>query len=478
LTGFHHEPSSSNGRRILYYVDPMHPAYRSDKPGIAPDCGMALEPIYEGSTNSSAQSPVPPGGVALSVERQQLIGIRVAVATRSSGLRTIRSTGRVVPQDGRLFRIQAGFEGWVNTLQDTPPGTLVKRDQVLATLYGPEIRSAESNYLGFMAGIDRLRQGMTGAELKSLDDSKHVNEEQLRLLGMGADEIAHLENSHHVSSSLDLVAPGDGIILSRSISPRQRFERGAELYRIADLSKVWIIADAHGSESYFRPGTRVRVNVPELSRTLDAIVTTTLPLFDEATRTLKVRLEADNPGLFLRPDMFVDVEFQTQVPPGLSIPADAVLDSGMRKIVYAETSDGIFEPRPVEISGVFGDQVIIARGVNEGDRIVVSGNFLLDSESRMRSATISAETNGAGEPAFQKIALGSATSAQQREVRDSVCGMMLKPDAALRESYQGKTFSFCSESCRKKFLENPSKYARKMAETSAIATGLADHRHD
>ena len=391
--------SKPMGRRVLYYVDPMHPSYHSDKPGIAPDCGMALEPVYEGDASAYPQAPLQPGGVALSAERQRLIGIRVAVAGASTGLRTIRTTGRIVPDDNRLYRIQAGFDGWVDSLTDTPPGTVVKNNQALATLYGSEIRTDELNFVAFVNGIERVKQAQPDTDQKQVSESRRVSEQQLRLLGMGDKEIADLAQNHHVNNTLELVAPGEGVVLSRTISPRQRFEKGAELYRIADLRTVWIVADVRGNEGDYRPGMHARVRVPELSRVFDATVSSTVPLFDETSRTLKVRLVADNPGLVLRPEMFVDVEFETRVPAGLSIPADAVLDSGLRKIVYVESSDGLFEPRPVEVSGVFGDQAIVAGGIREGDRVVVSGNFLLDSESRMRTSgstdgTSVAETAG------------------------------------------------------------------------------------
>jgi RND family efflux transporter MFP subunit len=422
--------------------------------------------------------------VALSAERQQLIGIRVAVATRSTGSRTIRTSGRIVPDDNHLYRIQAGFDGWVDSLADTPPGTLVKTDQVLATLYGPEIRSAELNYIGFISGIERSRQNLSEADMKSVNDTKRVSEEQLRLLGMGEQEIAQLAATHHVSNSLNLVAPGEGIVLSRSVSPRQRVEKGAELYRIADLRKVWIVADVHGNEGDFRPGMRAKVFVRELSKIVDATVSSTMPLFDETSRTLKVRLEADNAGLLLRPDMFVDVGFETRVPEGLSIPADAVLDSGLRKIVYVETSDGIFEPRTVEVSGIFGDLAIVAAGVREGEQVVVSGNFLLDSESRMRASGSPPDTNATPKPSVKPIAESvtkptRGAGAAAAEVRDPVCGMVLKPaDMAFQERYQGRTFSFCSDSCRKKFLADPGKYAGSLAGVAAIDNHEAAQRHD
>lgn len=484
LTGGHHAESSPAARRVLFYVDPMHPTYRSDKPGIAPDCGMALEPVYEGDPGPNPRTRVPPGGVLLSAERQQLIGIRVAVATRSAGFHSLRTTGRIVPDDNHLYRIQAGFDGWVDSLADAPPGTPVKTDQVLATLYGPEIRSAELNYIGFISGIERTRQNMPDSDGKTVSDTKRVSEEQLRLLGMGEKEIAQLAASRHIGNSLNLVSPGDGIVLSRSISPRQRFEKGAELYRIVDLRKVWIVADVHGNEADFRPGMHAKVYVRELSRMVDATVSSTIPLFDETSRSLKVRLEADNAGLLLRPEMFVDVAFENRIPEGLSIPAEAVLDSGLRKIVYVETSDGIFEPRPVNISAMFGDLAIVSGGIREGERVVVSGNFLLDSETRMRASGNVSPSEAAAWPSSQTVPEtvtrpkrpGSALST---EVRDPVCGMALKSaDVAFQENYQGRTVNFCSDACRRKFLAEPARYAGQKARAAAISDAEAAERHD
>lgn len=455
-------------RRVLYYVDPMHPAYRSDKPGIAPDCGMALEPVYEGESKALPTS-LPAGGVALTEDRQRMVGIQVAVATHSNGVRTVRTTGRIVAEDNRVYRIQAGFEGWVDSLADTPTGTLVKQEQILATLYGPEVRSAALNYIGFMSGVERVKQGLSQGDMKSIEESKRVNEEQLKLLGMGDKQIDEIATTHRAASSINLVSPADGLIVSRAISPHQRFEKGAELVRIADLSKVWVVADIHGTEGDLRPGTRVTVKVPELDKILQATVTSSVPLFDDASRTLKVRLEADNPGLQLRPDMFVDVEFQSKVPEGLAIPTEAVLDSGMRKIVYVETADNVFEPRTVEVSHDYGDEVLIHSGISEGDRVAVAGNFLLDSESRMRSAASAPSTkastgmtNAVGDRPAEPAKLTAMTGTQSMLIHDPVCGMALsKGDIKFQEHFAGKTYSFCSDSCRKKFLADPDKFATR-----------------
>jgi len=468
VTGRSGEKSQASTRRLLYYVDPMHPAYRSDKPGIAPDCGMTLEPVYDGDTGP-AKSSLPPGSVSLSAEQQQLIGVRVETVAIDSASHTVRTTGRVSADDNRVYRLMAGTDGWIQSLQNNPPGTSVKKNQPLASLYSPDFRNAEASYLGFLSSVERLKTGMDPSDQKRVEDSVRINEEQLRLLGMGEEQLKELNRTRRTTSSINLVAPGDGIVLSRSVSPQQRFEKGAELYRIADLRKVWIIADVRGQGGEFRPGTRARVSIPELGRAIDARVSSNTPLFDPTSRTLKLRLEADNPALLLRPDMFVDVEFQAKPPAGLSVPAEAVLDSGMRKIVYVETSDGVFEPRPVEVASAYGDSVALAKGVAEGDRIVVAGNFLLDSESRMRATPLSLT---GPQPDVK-------TAVQREALRDPVCGMTLShSDPNLVERYHGDTFSFCSESCRKKFRNDPGRYAGEKSASVLGQEHQLDSHHD
>jgi YHS domain-containing protein len=170
--------------------------------------------------------------------------------------------------------------------------------------------------------------------------------------------------------------------------------------------------------------------------------------FDAASRTLKVRLELDNPGLILRPDMFVDVEFEIQEPEGISVPYDAVLDSGRRKVVFVSAGQGVFEPREVTTGTRYGDRVQIVQGLHQGDNVVVSGLFLLDSESRLRLAAASA-----AKPA---LAAGATT--------DPVCGMAVDPAKAAHSStYNGSNYYFCSPSCKSQFDKDPARFAAKKA---------------
>jgi len=474
-------------RRVLYYVDPMHPSYRSDKPGIAPDCGMALEPVYEGE-DPTAKLQLAPGAVSLSPERQQLIGARVETVSKSSGSRTLRTTGRIQADENHVYRLMAVTEGRVQSLGDNPPGTLVKKDEVLATFYSSEFRNAEQAYLGSLTSLERLRNAGHESEdpMKGNDANLRINEEQLRALGMGEPQIKELGKTKQITRDIEVTSPTDGIVLTRNISREERFEGHVELYRIADLSKIWILADLQGEDAnLLHAGARVRVFVPELNKTLSATVSNTPPVFDPASRTLKLRLEADNPGLKLRPDMFVDIEFDSKAPAGISVPADAVLDSGLRKIVYVETSDGVFEPRAVDVGEAFGGRVAVKNGLAEGDRVVTSGNFMIDSESRMRTpapqsakapadshadAPAVASTKG-HPPAHDMNAMGSVEEVSSGESVDPACGMPLSADVAkaakYSATYHGRKFVFCSENCKKKFDGDPDKYAGEKTQTAS-----------
>jgi len=476
----------SSAKRVLYYVDPMHPAYRSDKPGIAPDCGMALEPVYEGD-DPTANLQLAPGAVALSPEKQQIIGARVETVAKSSGLRAIRTTGRVEADDNRVYRLTAVTDGRVQSLGDNPPGTLVKKDEVLATFYSKEFRNAEQAYLGSLTSVERLRNtGREPDEKNGGDANLRINEEQLRALGMGDPQIKDLARSKQITRDIEVTSPVEGVVLERNISREQRFEGHVELYRIADLSKVWILADLLGEDATLvRPGARVRVNVRELGKTLSATVSNAPPAFDPVSRTLKVRLEADNPGLTLRPDMFVDIEFDSKAPAGISLPADAVLDSGLRKIVYVETSDGVFEPRTVDVGEAFGGRVAVKTGLAAGDRVVTSGNFMIDSESRMRtpapqSAQAPADSHAdapamanakSHAPAHDMKSMGSIQEVSSGEFVDPACGMSLSADVAkaakYSATYHGRKFVFCSQNCKKKFDGDPDKYAGEKLQTAS-----------
>lgn len=378
---------TSTARRVLYYVDPMHPAYRSDRPGIAPDCGMPLEPVYADQAGKAVLASLQsvPEAVTIDSLTQQLFGIRVAKVETRAGTRTIRVLGRVTADETRAYRINASLDGFVEETHGDTVGSRVKKGQHLAVVYSLEFFSMIGGY------ISASEQAQASAEKagtidprKSLEVSAWSN--RLRNLGMSAAQIEELYVTHKVPEGVYIVSPADGFIVARNISPGMRFERNLEFYRIADLSHVWIVADLFGGEDqYFHPGAVARITLRNQNKSFSARVSDILPQVDPATRAVRLRLEADNKAFTLRPDMFVDVDFALAAPTGLSVPADAVVDSGLSQRVYVDRGNGMFEPRQVETGQRFGDRVQILRGLSEGEKVVASGTFLVDSESRLKS---------------------------------------------------------------------------------------------
>jgi membrane fusion protein, copper/silver efflux system len=445
------------GRRVLYYVDPMNPAHTSDKPGIAP-CGMKMEPVYAdegapGQTAGGMPSSMVPGTVRVSPEKQQMIGVRTAVVQRSAAQQVLRTVGRVAADETRVYRLNAAVDGWVRETHDRGTGALVKKDEQLASYYAPEFLGAQQAYIYALSSLDRFQA--SGKETPAQIQQTKMNVQQyvdsLRNLGMSDLQIREMARTKEYTESIYIIAPATGFIIARNVSVGQRFEKGTEWYRIADLSRVWVLADLFRNEAeHVKPGMKVRVTAPHQQKEFYALVADVLPQFDPNSRTLKVRLELDNPGYALKPDMFVDVELPITLPAALTVPADAIVDSGMKKTVFVDRGNGFFEPRQVETGWRLADRIEITKGLMAGERIVVSGTFLIDSESRMKAAA---------------AGMQAGTQAQQGvRARDLVCGMEVDETtskaAGLSVEYNGKTYYFCMAECRDAFKKKPEQYVK------------------
>ena len=459
------QKSDRAGRHALYYVDPMHPGYRSDKPGIAPDCGMQLEPVFAADAGTAQPSPalaqLPAGAVGIDNATQRLMGIRIAPVEKSGTTRTIHVVGRVVPEDTRVYRVNPGMDGFIRETFSDSVGVQVKKDQKLASYYAPEILAQASGFLAANArvpgsgGNDGSRTvPFPGALSKQGSGSIQGYTDRLRNLGMGDAQIKRMAESGQLPESIDVIAPTDGFILARNITPGQHFERNMEFYRIADLSRVWVVAEIYQQEEpYLRPGGLAKIALRDEGRQLPARITESLPQSEAGGGTVKLRLEVDNPTFTLRPDMLVDVEMPVRLPPAITVPLDALVDSGERARVYVERGAGIFEPREVETGWRSGERVEIRRGVQPGERVVVAATFLVDSESRLKSpAPGPAHTTGG--PASM-----SGPVAAAKPIRDPSCGMPVDPAKAMASgntlAYNGSTYYFCSSKCKQAFQSDP-----------------------
>jgi len=376
-------------RTVLYYVDPMHPEYRSDSPGVAPDCGMKLEPIYADAaqeTVAASASPAMPGTIRVTAEKQQLIGVRVEPVEVKPAAARLRLYGRVAADETRAYTVNIGIDGFVREVSAVTTGSRVRKNQWLATYSAPEARQAIQGYLVALNVLERtVKGGEDPLQTTLAQAGVQQAADRLVTLGMSSGQLDEIARTKEVPVTIDIVSPVDGFVLSRNISTGQRFTRGDEIYRIADISRVWILADVFGRDAdYVRPGMEAHVVLPGRGRSFGAVINGDAPpQFDQASQSTKIRLDVANRDGLLRPDMFVDVELPIQSPPAVTVPTEAVLDSGVRKIVFVERAAGTFEPREVETGGRFGDRLEIVRGLTAGERVVVSGTFLLDSESRI-----------------------------------------------------------------------------------------------
>ena len=352
-----------------------------------------------------------------------------------------------------------------------------------------------------MAGQSSIGQAgkkMPSSLLKPIreDDILYASKSRLELLdlGVGETQLDELARSGVYVTRIDMRSPVDGLVLSRNVSPRQWIPRGTECFRIADLRKVWIEADIYESEAqYILPGMRAMVTNPGLGQYYAATVSEVPARFDGATRTLKVRLEMDNPEVMFRPEMFVDVNFRLEMPAATTVAASAVIDTGVRKIVYVAQGEGIFEPREIRTGWSFGDRVEVVEGLKDGESVVVSGKFLIDSESRMQLAAMRLMAEPAAKPAESdspqqqpaKPPAGPAASMPMPVIPppaeiDPVCGMKVtdfdeaRSDGLMTE-YQGTTYWFCSADCKEQFERNPQGFLDKAGPAAPAQTGMHDH---
>jgi len=437
--------TQSSQRKVLYYIDPMHPWYKSDKPGIAPDCNMALVPVYEDDpaakktqqrdnrkvlyyydpqqpayrSNNPGLNPetgdelVPmyendpasfsPGTIQISTEKQQLIGVKTGLAEVASASRTLRAVGKVTIDERRIHHVHSRTEGWIETVHADYVGRPVKHGELLFTLYSPELFASQQEFLLALRARETMQRSSREEDRRQMDSLVAAARQRLEQWELTPQQIAELEQSRKPVRNLPFYSPHAGLITARNAFPHQMAKPDMELYTIVDYSRVWVIADLYEYEaSDIRPGmTGMITSSYTQGRSVPARVTFVQPEVDPMTRTVKVRLELDNPGLALKPDMFVNVEFQLARPAQVMVPASAVLDSGLRKRVFLDRGDGYFEPRDVETGETSGDRIAIVKGLRPGDRIVISGNFLIDSESQLKSGGQRADAPTPAPPAAE-----------------------------------------------------------------------------
>ncbi len=362
---------SADTSEIEYYTCAMHPQIRKDKPGNCPICSMKLIPVRKGSPNT--------GRIFVSPEKQQLIGVKTEAVEFRPLAATIRAVGRVDYAEPRIALVTLRTGGWIHDLFVDFIGKHVTKGEPLFTVYSPELVSAEQEYLLARSGVQE--SSWTAAQDSSL---LKISRERLRLWQLGDQEVEKLEQTGEPMTYVTIRSPISGYVTEKTALKGMRIEPGAALYKIADLSTVWVYADVYEYELPFvKVGQQADIEFPYGGTKLSGKIIYILPFLDPATRAQRVRLEFPNPGNSVKPDMFVTVRIRTNLGKRLSVPREAVLNTGTRKYVFVDRGGGYFEPRSVSVSGETDEFFSLSGGVKEGERVVTAANFLLDSESRL-----------------------------------------------------------------------------------------------
>ena len=378
---------TSETKQALYHC-PMHPSYTSDRPGECPICGMNLEKIPSATAAGTSGSDGNVPGLAtveLSPERIQMIGVRTTVIERRALGGGLELVGFVTPDESRIQRIQLRVSGWVQRIHGGNTGEMVRAGQPLVSLYSPALYQSEQEFL-IETG---LRDTMShGRPMTMQHDDPAAARRRLELMGVPLPEIARLERERKASSNLTLTSPVTGTVLERMVSDGQSVGPDTPLFTIADLRRVWVLADLYEMDvARLRPGARAEFSADGIpGRTFVGRVDLVYPTVSSESRTVKARVALDNPSGILRPGMFGKVRAAGSPTPVLVVPTEAVVDAGEHRYVFLAHAGGRFEPREVAIGATGPDGIEVRAGLAAGDTVVSSASFLIDSESRLKAA--------------------------------------------------------------------------------------------
>ncbi len=375
-------------RKVAFYRSPMDPNVHSDKPA-KDEMGMDFVPVYQDELTGASSGVSGRAAVTISSERRQVLGVRSEPVRRIPLDHRIRTVGRVAVDERRLRHIHTKFDGYVEHLYVDYTGKLVRRGERLLSIYSPELVATQEEYLLAHRAQASLASSAVRSAAQGSIDLHDAARRRLLLWDIRPADIDRLERAGRVTRTLDVYADIGGYVVEKMAFQGMRVTPADTLYDIADLSHLWVLADVY---EYNLPslalGTEGHVNVTSAGdKAWKGKVTYISPTVEEKTRTVKVRMEVDNTGGELKPDMYADVFLHVNLGDGLVVPDGAVINAGDRRLVFLDRGEGRFEPREVRLGiKVNGGGVQVLSGLSEGDRVVTAANFLLDSESSLKAA--------------------------------------------------------------------------------------------
>jgi Cu(I)/Ag(I) efflux system membrane fusion protein/cobalt-zinc-cadmium efflux system membrane fusion protein len=350
-----------------------------------PDTSMQM-PINADSTSSSGAAPLSP--VQLSPQRMQSIGVTTAIVTMKTVTSDLRVPGNVDLNERQISYLQTRFPGWIQKVFANATYQYVRKGQPMFTIYSPELVSTEQEYLLAKKNQKTFDNDGHGTAAKESDWLLSAAADRLTQFGVPASEVERLEKTGTVQHDITIDSPVSGYITEFNALPNQYTAEGTKLYTITDLSSVWVYANVYQNDiGQLKPGTPAQVTVDAYpGRTFKGRIDQVLPQVDPTTRTVRVRFVFSNPGLALKPGMFVNVSMSVPLGRQLVIPASGALQSGTREIAFLDHGNGSLEPREIETGPRIDDHVVVLKGLKAGDKIVSSANFLVDSEAQLQAA--------------------------------------------------------------------------------------------
>lgn len=362
---------------VAYYTCSMHPSVKNEGPGTCPICSMDLVPV--------TVEEIETGTIRIDAARRQEIGVRTEVVALRPLATTVRAVGRVVYDETRLADVSLKIRGWIGRLEVDEAGQYVTRGQTLFTLYSPELYAAQQEYLTTLSS-QRAAASTTAAG--RADYLVEAARQRLELWDLSTAQIDSLAAAGKPLEYLPILSPVSGYVVEKNVVQGAAVRPGERLFRIAGLDRVWVEAEVYESElALVERGQRAEVSLPYVpGRRFEGEVVFLYPYLEGKTRTGRVRIELPNPALELKPDMYANVTIERDLGERLSVPGEAVLYAGERSFVFLDLGDGRLQPRQVETGITTGDGIEILSGLEPGDRIVTSGNFLVAAEARLKLA--------------------------------------------------------------------------------------------
>ncbi|MGR9116962.1 MAG: efflux RND transporter periplasmic adaptor subunit [Gammaproteobacteria bacterium] len=376
---------SVSAKRPLFYRSPMNPSVTSPVPA-KDEMGMDYIPVYAEDSTGSKDIP---GTVKIDPVTVQVIGVRSSVAARESLSHIVRAVGRVAYDEEHLVRLHPKTEGWIEILRVDKTGEWVKKDEDLLSIYSPQLVTSQQEYILALNNLKALENSPIVDIRRGAEELVKSSRERLKLLDVPAHQLHDLTRTHQIKKSLHIHSPADGIVMNIGSREGQYVTPATELYMIADLSTVWVYADIYEYElPWVKVGDSVEMRLAGVpGRIFKGHLAYIYPYAEAKTRSIKVRLAFDNTELLLKPDMFAEITIHAgKKEEAITIPTEAVIRSGARNQVFIVRGPGKFEPRPVTLGLTSNGKVAVLDGVHEGERVVTSAQFLLDSESKLREA--------------------------------------------------------------------------------------------